>query len=311
MSRRLCMVILVLSLFVSGMLAECRAQDQEAADGRITKVKCSPAQFKRGDKKPRPLTKQDEGLRLKAHDEVQCLGPDFIELLLPSGPKQIKVEDGLIVIPPIDQDPLYAKSIADALTGYGLRGATRGRAADSRIFWPSDNSAVVPDHFEIRWAPVAQKIELSILSEAKDFTLWGPAELDGKAGSLKSDAIASALAAYKAKAANPALVLTLTLANSSDWEEVHFSLLNARQEQELTAQLDYWEKHTDGLALRLGRAYSYSRYKLFADAAEEYESALSSAPESRYLLEDAIQANRLAGRPSRVKELQARLASQP
>jgi len=84
-----------------------------------------------------------------------------------------------------------------------------------------------------------------------------------------------------------------------------------RQEQELNAQLDFWEKHTDGLALRLGRGYSFTRYKLFAEAAEEYESALISAPDSRYILEDAIQANRLAGRPSRVKELQTRLASQP
>ena len=141
--------------------------------------------------------------------------------------------------------------------------------------------------------------------------LWGPTEVDGGVGSLKSGELSSALAAYKAKAASPSLILTLTLANSSDWEEVHFSLLNARQEQELNAQLDFWEKHTEGLALRLGRGYSFSRFKLFADAAEEYDSSLSSAPESRYLLEDAIQANRLAGRPSRVKELQARLASQP
>jgi hypothetical protein len=167
------------------MLADCRAQDQEAADGRITKMNCNPARLKKGGREQRPLTKQDEGLRLKARDEVQCLGPGSVELLLPSGPRQIKVEDGPIVIRPIDQDPLFAKSIVDALTGYGLPGATRGSAADSRILWPSANSAVVPDHFEIRWAPIPQKIELSILSEAKDFTLWGPAEVDGKAGSLK------------------------------------------------------------------------------------------------------------------------------
>jgi hypothetical protein len=134
--------------------------------------------------------------------------------------------------------------------------------------------------------------------------------VDGAAGSLKSDAVSSALVAYKMKAGSPGLILTLTLANASDWKEVHFSFLNSKEEQELSAQLDYWEKHTDSLALHLGRAYSFSRHKLFAEAAEEYDSALNSAPESRYLLEDAIQANRLAGFPSRVKELQTRLASQ-
>ena len=235
-----------------------------------------------------------------------------MELLLPAGPRQIKVEDGPIPISPRSyKDPLFAKSIADALTGYGLPGATRGNATESRILWPSENSAVSPEHFVVRWAPVAQKIELSIMSDAKDVTLWKLPGVDGSAGSFKSDTISSALAGYKKKAANPALVLTLTLANSGDWEEVHFSLIGGRQEQELNAQLDFWEKHTDGIALRLGRGYAYSRFKLFADAADEYESALNSAPASRYLLEDAIRANRLAGRPSRAKELQARLASQP
>jgi predicted Zn-dependent protease len=112
------------------------------------------------------------------------------------------------------------------------------------------------------------------------------------------------------KSANPGLVLTITFAGPGDWEEVHFSLLTAKQEQELNAQLDFWEKHTDGVALRFGRAYSFSRQKLFAEAAEEYEFALDFAPDSRYLLQDVIQADRLAGRLSRAKELQSRLESQ-
>jgi predicted Zn-dependent protease len=147
------------------------------------------------------------------------------------------------------------------------------------------------------------------LSEEKDATLWGPVEVDGSAGSLQSDAIVQALAAHKAKAGSQGLVLTLTPANSSDWEEVHFSLLRGRQEQELNAQLDFWATHTDGLALRLGRGYIYTRNKLFAEAAGEYDSALSAAPESPYLLKQAIDANQRAGRASRVQELQKRLAT--
>jgi hypothetical protein len=47
------------------------------------------------------------------------------------------------------------------------------------------------------------------------------------------------------------------------------------------------------------------------EAADEYETALQSAPESPYLLKDAIDADQRAGRASRVKELQSRLASLP
>jgi hypothetical protein len=237
-----------------------------------------------------------------------------MEVLVSSGTKRITAADGWFLIPPLPPGPAYPKAdavIAQSLMNYGRAGATRGPSADSRILWPSTNGAVLPDRFVIRWAPVPQKIDLAVMSEAKDVTVWGPSEVDGRAGTFKSAALSSALAAFKSKAGSPALILTLTVANSSDWEEVHFSLLGAKQEQDLNAQLDFWEKHTDGLALRLGRGYTYSRFNLFADAAEEYESALSSAPESHSLLEDAIQADRLAGRPSRVKELQTRLASQP
>jgi hypothetical protein len=147
------------------------------------------------------------------------------------------------------------------------------------------------------------------MSEAKDMTIWGPTEIDGAAGSLKSDAVSSALADYRMQSAIPGVVLTITFSNASDWEEVHFSLFGGRQEQELNAQLDFWAKHTNDLALQLGRGYTFLRHNLFAEAADEYDSALNSSPGSRYLVEDAIRANRLAVRPSRVKELQARLAS--
>jgi hypothetical protein len=53
-----------------------------------------------------------------------------------------------------------------------------------------------------------------------------------------------------------------------------------------------------------------TRHKLSKEAAEQYNSSLSYAPEIRYLKEDAIQAIRLAGRPSCLKQLQTRLATQ-
>jgi hypothetical protein len=251
-------------------------------------------------------------LGLSAGDQVQCTGAGYLDVLVSSGTKRITASQKWFPIPPLPHDPQYPKEdteIANALKGYGISGATRGIAADSRILWPSENSVVLPEHFSIRWVPIAQKIELAILSEAKDVTLWGPSEVAGETGSLESDAIVSALAAYKAKPGSQGLVLTLTPANSSNWEEVHFSLQSEKQNQELKADLAFWQSNTTGLALRLGRGYIFMRDKLFLEAAEEYDAALSSAPESIYLLAEDIEASRLAGHPSRVKELQSRLAS--
>jgi hypothetical protein len=255
---------------------------------------------------------RDVALGLSPGDRVQCIGPGYLEVLVSDGTKKITSVQKWFTIPALpaaSPNPKEDTLIVSELTKYGISGATRGIAVGSRILWPSESSAALPENFVIRWMPVPQKIVISLMSEAKDFTIWGPAEVDGSAGTLKSDSVSTALAAYKKKPGSLGLVLTLTLANSSDWEEVHFSLLNGRQEQELNGQLDFWAKHSDGLALHLGRGYSFSRYKLYPEAAEEYESALEVAPGSVYLLQDAIQADRLAGRVSRVKELQSSLAS--
>lgn len=315
MNIRFSLTAILLAASAAGSAADSHSQTTGPVAGRIVSLNCDARLQKNGARAEAPLSSsRDIALGLSSGDRVQCTGAGNMEVLVSSGTKNITASDGWFPIPPLPPDPPYPKAdavIAQSLANYGRAGATRGNAADSRILWPSANGAVLPDRFVVRWASVPQKVSIAIMSESKDVTIWGPTAVDGGAGSFKSAALSSALATYRSKAGSPALVLTLTLANSSDWEEVRFSLLNAQQEQELNAQLDYWEKHTKGLALRLGRGYSYSRFKLFADAADEYESALSAAPESLYLLEDAIQANRTAGRPSRVKELQTRLASQP
>jgi hypothetical protein len=317
MTMRFSLTAILLTAGVAGTAAASHAQTANVVAGRIVSVHCE-AHLQKKDKQAdaRLNAPRDIALGLSAGDRVQCVGDGFLEVLVFDGTRTVTAKQNPkgFTIPDLPADSTNPKEdaiIAKALVGYGVSGATRGNSAGSRILWPSEGSAVVPEHFVVRWAPVQQKIVLSILSETKDVTVWGPSEVDGAAGTLQSDAVSSALAAYKTKPGSAGLVLTLTLGNSSDWEEVHFSFLHGMQEQDLNTQLEFWDKHTDGLALRLGRGYAFTRHKLFAEAAKEYDSALTSAPESRYLLEDAIQANRLAGRTSRVKELEMRLASQP
>ncbi len=301
---------ILIAASVVGFAAKSRAQSTEAVAARILSVKCA-AQLKQNASGTLVSLHdpQDVGRALTAGNQVQCVGAGYMEVFVPEGTKKITAVQKWVVIDPVPAKPPFPE-IANALNRYGIPGATRGQPSSSRILWPSDNSAVIPEHFVIRWTPVSEKIVLSIVSETLDVTLWGPTEVDGATGSLKSDAISAALVEYKRKTGNARMPLTLSLANANDWDEAHFSILGGQQEQELNAQLDFWGKHTGGLALHLGRGYSFLRHKLFVEAAEEYDSALKSAPESHYLLEEAINANRLAGQPSRVKELEQRWASQ-
>ncbi len=295
------------------------AQGTGIVAGRIVSVHCTSALLmKNGSQnKVKLVSPRDIGMPLFAGDQVQCAKGDYLEVLDSDGTKKVPPPpspDKWFPIRALPSSPVDSKEdteITKELRGYGIVGATRGNASASRILWPVDGGAVVPDSFIICWAPVSQKIVVSILTEAKDATVWGPTDVDGSAGVLKSRSASSALAAYKKKVPNARLVLTITFGNESDWEEVHFSFLSAPQEQDLNAQLDFWAKNTDGLTLHLGRGYAYTRHKLFLEAADEYETALQSAPESPYLLKDAIDADQRAGRASRVKELQSRLASLP
>lgn len=299
--------------------ARAQSKEPEPVAGRILNVQCVAKLMKKGTTNEVPLLyPRDVDLGLTAGDQVRCAAPGtsgFLEVLVSKGIQRVTVSKvGMgFPIPPLPSFPKDAKQddlIAKQLSDYGVSGATRGNAADSRILWPTENGVVLPQHFVIRWKPVSGKVSVSIMSDTKDAAIWGPTEVAGSAGSLQSDEIASALVAYKKKSPNPRLVVTVTFGDPSDWEESHFALLGARQEQELDAQLGFWAKQPNELAVHLGRGYSFLSHGLFAEAAEEYEAALNAASESPYLLARAIAADRLAGRLSRATELQGRLASQ-
>ena len=90
---------------------------------------------------------------------------------------------------------------------------------------------------------------------------------------------------------------------------VYFYLLSAPNEQALHRDLEMWNHHGNGLMRYVGRAYSFSRYKLYSEAAAEYEAALLLAPESQDLLEATINVYRSTGNLRRIHELQRLLPS--
>ena len=315
--RALTLALLAGTAFAAVANSRAQGQELEPVAGRILNVQCVAKLMKKGTTKEIPLVyPRDVDLGLTAGDQVRCAEPGssgFLDVLVSKGIQRLKVSKVGFPIPPLPSFPKDAKQddlIAKQLSDYGVSGATRGHAADSRILWPAESGVVLPEHFVIRWKPVSGKVSVSIMSDTKDATIWGPAEVEGSQGSLQSDEISSALSNYKKKSASPRLVLTVTFGDPSDWEESHFVMLSNRQEQELDAQLDFWAKQPNDLAIHLGRGYSFLSHGLFADAAEEYEAALKAAPESPYLLARAIEADRLAGRPSRARELQGQLAAQ-
>ena len=144
--------------------------------------------------------------------------------------------------------------------------------------------------------------------------LWRQEDVDGASGSLTDDGAwqllnggaRRVLARYRDETGRGPL--TLQLDDSCGGEHrVSFLLLSVKSEQSLERDLSSWGKEAGTLLHHLGRASVYSRYGVFPQAAEEYESALRAAPDSRHLLIRTIKAHRQTGNFLRARELEKRL----
>jgi hypothetical protein len=200
------------------------------------------------------------------------------------------------------------------LDDYGRVGGL-DRGGQSKILSPSENSTVVPGQFSIRWVPSAVGCTLSLtIRDVGGNLLWRREDVDGASGSLRDDGAVRvfdkgpgpALVSYRAETGRGPL--TLQIDDSCGGENrVSFLLLSVKSEQSLERDLSSWGKEAGTLLQHLGRASVYSRYGVFQQAADEYESALRAAPESRHLLVRTIKAHRQTGNFLRARELEKRL----
>jgi hypothetical protein len=166
---------------------------------------------------------------------------------------------------------------------------------------------VMPEQFIIRWnqGPAIRTIAL-IIQEPGGREIWRQDVVDGARGSLASEASRQALTKYRAENGEGPLLLRLVDSDGNN-TQVTFSLLSVSREQSLRQDLALWDRETARLMSHLGRASVFAGASMFAPAAEEYDSALVAAPESRDLLVRTILAYRRTGNVGRVEELTKRL----
>jgi hypothetical protein len=137
--------------------------------------------------------------------------------------------------------------------------------------------------------------------------LWSKKGITAEATKLDSEEAGKALMDYQETEGKEGLVLVMKLAESNE-HRVTFFLLSKQIEQELQNELTLWDKLEDPILKAIGRAYEYSRRGLFVESAEEYETALKSAPDSLDLIRSAIEANRQIGNYVRVEQLNKKLS---
>lgn len=294
-------VIAVLMILFAGCAHQTFAQARVA--GVILEIR-GRAEWRHNAsvKKPKQLHPTlDRGRALHVREQVRAVRKGTLVLFLCSGYKELYPAEGWLTLSAADECPNRTM-----LDSYGKIGGG-SRSGSTPIFFPADHSAITPGLFKIQWIPSLAKCILKLsIKEMDGRTLWDEENIDGNMGSWDSPKARQELMDYRTKGEESPLVLQLT-DSCANQTKITFSLISANSEASLQAELVSWRQKRPVLLRHLGRAYVFERYRLFSNAAEEYEVALSMAPESRHLLVRTIIAHRVTGNFAREEELKKRM----
>ena len=183
----------------------------------------------------------------------------------------------------------------------------RERSTSGLILWPGDAARISPDHAVLRWTPSPHGESLIVQFVNPADPLGGiNLELDGSTGRhAGADLLEYLRQAQQAGTSELMLRASMGSVRSS---LVMLQVITRDEQAKLDAALTEWER-APGVLGRVGRALELLEFKLYAEAAEEYEIALESAPERVDLLEKSAAIHREYGNRSRARELEARIAS--
>jgi hypothetical protein len=247
--------------------------------------------------------RSDAARRLYPGEQVRCARRSCLTLLLGRRRLVVRGADWFTIPPaPSSRSDLYNRMLHE----YGRVGGIE-RGDSSQVFAPSDHSVVTPGRFIIRWAPSPSGCVLSLtIRDVGAGVVWREENVRGALGSLESASARRRLTTYRDLARQGTLIFTLN-DTCGGAHQVTFTLLSAEKERLLEQDIALWDKEDGALARRLGRAAVFSQYRLYPQAADEYEAALMTEPHSRDLLTRTILAHRRTGNLTRAEDLERRL----
>ncbi|PYP85990.1 MAG: hypothetical protein DMG65_19590 [Candidatus Angelobacter sp. Gp1-AA117] len=251
--------------------------------------------------------KRDRFRRLQDGELVQCGSGGSLKLQISGKIKEIKEikgsSDWLVIHPMTSSD----QDIMNAIESYGHIGG-RDRPLASDILSPSPGSAMRAKWASFRWVPNRSVGRISlVIQDGFGSEIWRQDGIDGATGLFASDAARATLERY-AKSGTQQMFFGVVDSNQQEIRTA-FTLLSSTDENALDHALERWSRKGPGLLRHAGRAFTFGQYKLFAEAAAEYEMALKLAPESEDLLTAAIQAYGRVGNSLRTDELKQLLSA--
>lgn len=267
---------------------------------RVDHIACADAKTASGKKLQNPGP-------ISPGEQVRCYSQGgYLIIKLASGEPRLVTSDMDWFTIPANPQPATDSElrIGLALARHAKPAGTR--AGSSRVIYPAADSAVLPEHFVIRWRPFANPVKISfrILAARSEDPIW-TGDAEDAAGALDSPDARQALLAYRDSSLN------LQWSTAEAGGRVGFSVLSAAEEQSLNQELASWDRDTNVLMRLIGRAYSFDKRKLYCEAAQEDEAALKLAPDYCDLLERTKLAEEKANNTPRVRQLTAAIEALP
>jgi hypothetical protein len=279
----------------------CAQESQRKPVGSIIEVK-GRAYLKEKGQKQKELTARDKDTLLYAGQELGCIKDCQVKFRI--GRTEKALSKGRYIIPNL----LKPKTRSD---DDSIAAGSKTRTGSGILLSPLDSERGLarPESFKFSWRLLKINNKLInvlpltlLLKDCKSYNqIWLGEEIEYPLGIYTSDEIRNLLKKRQRQDSAVSLEVFLTSPSLQD-EHYCFNLISANEEKNLQAELYEWNNYAE-LIQHVERAYIFYRYKLYAEAADEYDMALNLSSTTDYLIADAIKTHYLVGNLERVKEL--------
>ena len=199
------------------------------------------------------------------------------------------------------------EKVLESIFDFGGRHKTK-RGNEEFILFPLEKETTIirPETVVFRWKSTSEKrVSLAINLVGEDNPIWKQ-DVTGEPGGFTSAELKKLLEDLRQKQPNAKFQLNLSIAYLSTENSADFQLFSLKDEENLQKELAQ-NNNEQGVFVHLVRAEIYFRYKLYLEAANEYEEALKLSPESIDLLNATASAHDRAGNFKRRDEIDEQL----
>lgn len=198
------------------------------------------------------------------------------------------------------------RNVLESVFDFGGR-YKANRGDDDFILFPLEKEITMirPETLVFRWKVTTEKLTISVSIAGQDKAIWTQ-EIAGEPRTFTSDELKKLLGEILQKQPDAKLQLKLSVARLGTENSADFKMFSPQAEENLQKELAETNGE-QGIFKHLARAEIYSYYKLYIEAAYEFEEALKLSPESIELLTATASAEDRAGNILRRNEIDGQL----